>query len=570
MISTLNWLVIVVILLASLAIGLSFSFTSSRSGLKGYFTADRKLPWWAIGFSNSATYQSGAAGFVMLILSFGLVGNWLWWASWVIWMPLVAIVWAPIWRRLQVNTTAEVLSIRYSGKKALWTRKIYAFYSCFGFAVILISYITGFFVKTIAPVFEVSEFMVLLVLGGITVIYTMLGGLKGVVYADVFQFIVFLIGSFLFMSYALDEAGGIDVVRDKIMKLRPEALKLSPPTDTFPLILMIILIIQGFFFAGSPTAGEGSTAQRFMAAKSEKHAMTGQLLNAFLALSLRAIPLIGLGMICITLYSTSSTPTAAALTHIEDPVHAWGTLLVNTNLPNGMLGLLLATEVVAYVSTMSTLINWGSSFVVNDLIPAKWMQNSKQEAKFSRLTTLLLFIFSGIIATLFVSDMISWFVFINSAMVIFILPLSWLRFFWWRFNAYGELAAIILSIPMAVLVWFVWDFQSSMWQGLAILLSLSFITLFLITWLTPPEPIDKLREFYQRCHPPGWWSPVIAKNQKVERLFSSTLILNSILGIIACTGLVVATNAYFGGVEWLMWLGIVVTFSASILLVKSL
>ncbi len=576
MISFFDWTVIALLLVFSLGLGLYFSKQSSGQGTVGYFAAGRNLPWWAIGLSNTATYQSGAGGFVMLILTFGLVGNWIWWASWIIWMPLVAIIWAPMWRRMKINTTAELITLRYGGKKALVARKSYAFISCFGFAVLLIGYITGFFVKTLAPIIQLSEIQVLVVLGGIAVIYTMFGGLTGVVYVDVMQFFFLMAGSFLFLFFAMDQAGGLHSVVEKVTAIRPDAMKIVPPSDSFGIPLLLILLLQGFFFAGSPTAGEGSTAQRFMAAKSEREAMKGQLFNTFLALSLRTIPLIGIGIVCMSLFLTRDmagemSQVPAGMTVLDDPVHAWGSLINWTNLPNGLRGLLIAVEVAAYLSTLSTLINWGSSFVVNDLLPKRMLKSEKQQITVSRLSTLLLFIGAGFVAVLFVENMVSWFVFINSAMVVFLLPLSWFRFFWWRFNVWGELAAIILGLPLSIIVWFVLDYQDkSMWQGLAILFGLSFLVLILITILTKPEDKNQLKIFYERCRPIGWWGPVRDNLGTKEVSQNRNLLINSAMGIGTSLGLVFFTNALFAGRPFILILGLILTFGLGFLLIRRL
>src|SRR6185436_10190555 len=186
--SVVDWSVVLASCVLVFGIGLAHARKSSRSGTEAYFAGDRDVPWWAIGLSNTATYSSGTGAFVMLVLVFGLSGNWLWWASWIIWMPLVAIIWARLWRRMQIVTTAELISLRYGGAPAAVARKLYAFVCCAGFAVLIISYITGFFAKTLQPLVPLSTWEVLLIFGGATVAYTVFGGLLGVVYADVVQF----------------------------------------------------------------------------------------------------------------------------------------------------------------------------------------------------------------------------------------------------------------------------------------------------------------------------------------------------------------------------------------------
>lgn len=230
------------------------------------------------------------------------------------------------------------------------------------------------------------------------------------------------------------------------------------------------------------------------------------------------------------------------------------------------------------MSTLSSLINWGSSFVVNDLLPSARGTRDDREPNtadspspgeeadrapgndgtarnqiwVSRITTLLLFGAAAGVAILFVEGMVSWFVFINSAMVMFLLPLSWLRFFWWRFNVWGELAAIVLGLPLSIVVWFVLDFQDEpMWQGLGILFVLSFIVLLVVTAATPPESPETLRRFYRRCRPPGLWGPIREEMPEVGANDPSfgRLMLDSLLGSVVCLGLVLGTNAVFVG-DW--------------------
>ena len=246
-------------------------------------------------------------------------------------------------------------------------------------------------------------------------------------------------------------------------------------------------------------------------------------------------------------------------------------LINHTDLPNGLRGLLIAIEVAAYLSTMSTLINWGSSFVVNDLLPKKMLKTKKQELSVSRISTLLLFIGAGFVSVLFVDNMVSWFVFINSAMVVFLLPLSWFRFFWWRFNGWGELAAIILGLPLSVIVWFVMDYHDkSMWQGLAILFGLSFIILILITFLTPAEDRSKLKSFYERCRPIGWWGPIRRELAPELQPDKRNLLINSALGIGTALGLVLFTNSLFAGASLILALSIMLTLGLAYVLIRRL
>ncbi len=551
-----DWLVVAASCGLVFTVGLLFARRSSGKGAAGYFAGHRDLPWWAIGLSNTATYSSGTGAFVMLVLVFGLSGNWLWWASWIVWMPLVAIVWARLWRRMQIVTTAELISLRYGGRPALVARKIYAVVCSFGFAVLIIAYITGFFAKTIAPLCPLATWQVLLIFGGITVVYTMFGGLLGVVYADVVQFGIMITGCTVFLVLAVSHQGGWHNILQHVQTIRPSGLVQNPPSPAIDVLTLVTLFVQGWFFAGSPTAGEGMTAQRFMAARNERHAIGGQLFNSFLALSFRTLPLIGLGVVAMALFWTTdlakhlgAVPTGSVM--LADPASAWGELIKTSHLPHGFIGLLVAAEVAAFMGSLSSLINWGGSFVVNDLLPARLTQTDGK-IWVSRLTSLVLFLFAAVVTILFVDNMVSWFLFINSAMVIFLLPLSWLRFFWWRFNVWGELSAVILGLPLSILIWFGLDYQSKpMWQGLGLLFGLSLVVLITVTLLTPPETPETLRRFYARCRPPGFWEPVsdTCPLPPSDEPSAGVMLVDSLLGMVASLGLVLATNAIFVG-DW--------------------
>jgi SSS family solute:Na+ symporter len=224
-----------------------------------------------------------------------------------------------------------------------------------------------------------------------------------------------------------------------------------------------------------------------MAARNERHAIAGQLFNCFLALCFRILPLVGIGLVALSIFWPASlalkAPVPEGMIVLEEPVSAWAEVIKHCHLPPGLIGLLIAVEVAAYTSTLSALMNWGGgSFVINDLYrPLHRHATLKQEILVSRLTTIVLFAAAGAVAILFVKQMLGWFMFINSTMVIFLLPLSFLRFFWWRFNIWGELSAVVLGLPLSIFVWFVLDFQNSathpMWQGLGLLFGLSFLVL---------------------------------------------------------------------------------------------
>ncbi|MBG0859411.1 MAG: hypothetical protein IQL11_07895 [Bacteroidales bacterium] len=554
-----DWTVLVVLTLLIMVVGVFYTRSAAAKGQEGFFTANRNLSWWSLGISNAATYQSGLGGFVMLIFLFGFSGNWLWWAQWIIWMPMVAIIWSKMWQRMKIVTTAELISLRYGGRTSVFARRIYALVMCL-FSIITMAYITGFFAKTLAPLVPMSMVSILLLFGTITLIYTLLGGLMGSVMVSVVQMAVMILGSLVFLGIIIPQSGGWASILSKVQELRPEALSLNPVSDITPPLTLIMFVILGLFFAGSPTAGEGMTAQRFMAAKNERHALGGQLFSSFISLCVRIVPLIGLGIICITMFWADDLVTKygqipAGFRMLEDPAFAWGEIVKASRLPLGFTGLLVATEVAAYMSTLSALINWGSSFIVNDFYKElKPALDRKQEIRISRMTTLILFVVAAIIAILFVDDMVSWFLFINSVVVIFWLPLAYFRFFWPRFNVWGEMAATVLGIPLTVLFWFILDFQNKpIWQGTGMLFLIALTVISLVTLITPAESDETLQRFYLRCRPPAGWKKLRLKYPSLPGHDQSlrSQVIDCLTGIAACFGLAMATNAVFAG-NWLV------------------
>lgn len=554
-----DWIVLIIFTLISMVVGLLYTRSAASKGQEGFFTANRNLSWWSLGISNSATYQSGLGAFVMLIFLFGFSGNWLWWAQWIIWMPLVAIIWSKMWQRMRIVTTAELISLRYGGRTSVFARRAYALIMCL-FSIITMAYITGFFAKTIAPLVPMSMVSILLLFGTVTLIYTLTGGLMGSVMVSVVQMAIMIAGSLVFLGIIIPQNGGWTSIISNVASIRQSALSLNPVSDITPPLTLLMFVILGLFFAGSPTAGEGMTAQRFMAAKNEKHALGGQLFSTVISLSLRIVPLVGLGIICITLFWSGDLvskygPAPEGFKMLGDPAYAWGELIKASHLPSGFTGLLVATEVAAYMSTLSALINWGSSFIVNDFYKElKPGIGKKQEINISRVTTLILFIVASLIAIFFVDDMVSWFVFINSVVVIFWLPLAYFRFFWPRFNVWGEMAATILGIPLTVLFWFILDFQHKpIWQGTGMLFIIALSVISLVTILTPPESDETLKKFYMRCRPPAGWKKLRMKYPSLpghDQTLKSQ-IFDCLLGIVACFGLSMATNAIFAG-NWLI------------------
>jgi solute:Na+ symporter, SSS family len=542
-VQTLDWIIVLGYVLFAIAIGSYFTRRAS-SGVESYFVGGRSLPWWVIGFSSVASYSSAgtASAITMLVFTGGLLGNWWWWIPWVIWMPLVAVLWSKFWRRMRVVSTAEFIELRYGGRAASLFRSIAAIYFSFGWAVVLMAYITGWLTKAIGPVLGWSDLKIMLFAGSLALVYTMMGGLLGTAYSEIFQFCVFLIANLIFVPVVIHKAGGMGAIYSKIgAGFGTGFFRATPPGGEFSWLTILALVLQGLFFAASPTAGEGFTAQRFMAAKNEFHAQVGQLVNSVFSLVVRVIPFVFLGMAGAAFYGKSGNGEML-----------WGNLVARFSF-GGLTGLLVAAELAAYQGTVSTEMNWGASFLINDLYK-RVLVKDKPESHYvlaGRLATLLLLSAALLLAYYQVKGMLSWFLFINNVMIAFILPLAWLRFMWWRLNIWGEIAALAGGLPLSYIIWFVLDFaHKPFWQGFLLLFGSGWVVIVLVALLTPPERQEVLVEFYRRCKPPGFWGPVtqtLSADERVHARREMRLdVWNCVLGIIFCGSAVALTTNLFG------------------------
>ncbi len=535
-----------------LVVGLYFMRRASRS-LADYFVSGRDLPWWVIALSAVATYTDAglAPAVTMLTWQGGLLGNAVWWIPYVVWMPLGAVLWSKYWRRLGTVTSAELLNIRYSGKFAHAYRGIYAVFMSFGFIVVLMGYVSGWLGAALGPILGWEPLSLILFSAIVTAAYTVASGLSGVAYTDAYQFGIFLIGNIILVPIVLFAAGGMEHVYQTIELTRGAVesesfFRVLPPVKGLDVLTVFAFTVQGLFFAASPTGGEGFTAQRFMAARNEFHAQVGQLFNALLTLIIRVVPFLFLGIIAAALYAPGS---------VAEPGEIWARM-VRTYAPVGLLGLLVAGIFAAYMSTVSTLMNWGASYIVNDFYKpfVRPKESENHYVWVGRIGSVVIFALSLFVAYYFVEGLRSWFLFINSVVFAFILPLSWLRFFWWRLNIYGEAAALIIGLPLSYIVWFPLGFSNEQahpfWEGFLLLFGLGFATIVAVTYLTRPERIETLRAFYARCRPPGFWGPVVndfdPQLRREIRQETLTDIIDCVLGVVFCTAAILAVISPLG------------------------
>lgn len=528
-----DWIIVICYCLSVVGVGIYFTRKAGRS-LEDYFVGGRSMPWWLIGMADVASYGAAGAPWVMLFYLGGFNEFWLvGWVTWCVWMPLVAVVWAKMWRRLGIVTTAEFIERRYSGRAAAAYRVSYAFYAYAAWAVVLLANIVIWFTESISPILGWSAGHVVFIFGSVAIVYTLLSGFYGVVWTELVQFFLIMGGTSTFVFTAVRAAGGLGHMYERVLASRGASF-LSPFPGP-PLVsgfTLTALFVQGLFFAGSPFAGEGWTAQRAMSARNENHAVLGQMFNCVLTLVVRVIPALLVGLAVIALYPVGT---------IKVPAVIWAHA-VHDYAPVGLLGVLCAGAVGAFMASISTVINWGTSYLVNDVY-CRYLRPERTVREYTMISRILT------VATLIIAFLLglaidprkleSWVLFTNSALIVFGLPLAWLKWFWWRTNVYGEAVGTLGSFPLAYVVWFGsdsvipaamrdfvhrsfgWNMSGLVpafgdmsrypfWVGFSILFLAGWVVILAVTFLTRPEPMELLREFYIKVRPPGLWGPVAA------------------------------------------------------------
>jgi SSS family transporter len=515
-ISTLDWSFIAGFFVVSLAIGLVVARQSGKSA-SAFFLSGRNMPWWLLGVSMVATtFSADTPNLVTdIVRKDGVAGNWVWWAFLITGM-LTVFVYAKLWRRSGVLTDLEFYEMRYSGKEAAFLRGFRALYLGIAFNILIMATVCLAAIKIGGVLLGLSPGQTLLIASVVTVAYSAIGGLKGIILTDFFQFILAMIGTIwaAIVIVNLPEVGGLD----SLMAHENVVDKLDFfPTDNKELLwslLIIPLAVQWWaaYYPGAEPGGGGYIAQRMLAAKDEKHAMGATLLFNLAHYALRPWPWILIALASLIVFP-DLTSLQAAFPAIDASVVnddlAYPAML--TYLPAGLLGLVIASLIAAFMSTISTHLNWGSSYIVNDFY--KRFVNPDASEKdlvlIGRISTVVLMIFAALIALLMDNA--------KQAFDIIVLMgagtglLFILRWFWWRINAYSEIAAMVISFVVAITFKFI--LPEGTFEGhTELILSVLITTVgwIAVTYLTPAVEHKTLIDFYKliKPHNMGWKSVV--------------------------------------------------------------
>lgn len=511
-----DWIVVVAYGAITLMIGLLFTKRAGRN-LEQYFLSGRSLPWWLLGTSMVATtFSTDTPNLVTdLVRNGGVSMNWLWWAFLITGM-LTVFFYAKLWRRSGVLTDMNFYELRYSGKPAAFLRAFRAIYLGVFFNVMIMATVTLAAIKIAGVLLGLDPYTTVVFAALITVVYSATSGLWGVVVTDLFQFVLAMAGSFLAAYYAVSQSsvGGLSglfsnpLVSDKL-SLLPD---FADPTAVMT-ILVVPLAVQWWstWYPGSEPGGGGYIAQRMLAARNEKQAMAGTLWFNIAHYALRPWPWIIVALASLIVYPELSD-IEARFPYLDPSIirHdlAYPAMLVF--LPHGLLGLVVASLAAAYMSTISTHLNWGASYVVDDVYRRFISPHASEEhyVSVARGVTIGLMVLACIVALWLENAAQAFHILLQIGAgtgLIFLL-----RWYWWRINAWGEIAAMVISFLVAVYLHFGHArLGFTLPNPTAALVAGVFITSFgwlSVTLLTQPTDRATLQAFYDRIRPApiGW------------------------------------------------------------------
>ena len=525
--SSLDYGFIIVFFSIILGIGIYVSKKSGESSSQ-FFLSGRTMPWWLLGLSMVATtFSTDTPNLVTdIVRTNGVSGNWVWWAFLITGL-LTVFVYAKLWRKSNVNTDLEFYELRYGGKPASFLRKFRAIYLGVIFNVITMSAVTLAAIKIGGIMLGLEPWQTVVSAGLITVIFSALGGFKGVVYTDFLLFFVAMAGALGAAIYLvnLPEVGGISaLVSNDIVTEKLSILPDFNNTEALITLLIIPLAVQWWssWYPGAEPGGGGYIAQRMLAAKDENHAIGATFFFNIMHYALRPWPWILVALSSLIVFPDIASIQEAFPNVPADKLgHDLAYPAMLTMLPSGLLGVVLASLIAAYMSTISTQLNWGSSYIVYDFYKQQVNPNAseKQLVTVGRLSTVVLMVLSAILALA-----------LQNALQLFELLLLFgagtglifiLRWFWWRINAWSEIVAMFASGIVAILfkVTAVGPFLFNTEDGLlpswaeyptmVIIISIFWLG---ATFMTKPEEDTVLEDFYRKIQPGGpGWKKVLAK-----------------------------------------------------------
>ncbi|RCS28109.1 Na+:solute symporter [Polaribacter sp. WD7] len=532
-ISTLDYILIFSFFTIVLCIGIFVSKKSGKSSTE-FFLSGRSMPWWLLGFSMVATTFAADTPLLVtdIVRADGVSGNWVWWAFLITGL-LTVFVYAKLWRKSAVNTDLEFYELRYSGNTAKFLRGFRAVYLGVIFNILVMSVVTLAAIKIGGIMLNLQPWEVVVYAGTITVAFSAFGGFRGVVYTDFLLFIIALFGAFAAAYYAvnLPQVGGLEnLLQNDLVISKMNMLPDFNNTETLISLLIIPIALQWWssWYPGAEPGGGGYIAQRMLAAKDENHAIGATFFFNFVHYALRPWPWILVALASLVIFPDIASLHSAFPDIPQDKLgHDLAYPAMLNFLPTGVLGIVLASLIAAYMSTISTHLNWGASYVVNDFYQRfiKKDATEKQLVNIGRLTTVLMMLVSGLLALSLtnvkqVFDIII--MFGAGTGLLFIL-----RWFWWRINAWSEISAMFASGIISILLNFttlgttLFGATSGIlptWFQLPFVVLITTAFWLIVTYITQPDNKDVLYNFYAKIQPGGMgWNKII-KDAALENI----------------------------------------------------
>ena len=502
-----------------LAIGFAVSKKSSQSSSE-YFLSGRTMPWWLLGLSMVATtFSTDTPNLVTdIVRQNGVSGNWVWWIFLLTGL-LTVFVYAKLWRRSGVSTDMEFYDLRYSGAPGRFLRGFRSIYLGIIFNVLAMAGVTLAAIKIGAIMLDISAFETVLYAGGVTLIFSAVGGFRGVVYTDFILFFTAMAGAIGAAYYLINlpEVGGVvGILNNDLVSSKVSMFPDLSDKELLWTLLIIPLAVQWWsaWYPGAEPGGGGYIAQRMLAAKNENHSLGATLFFNIMHYALRPWPWILVALASLIIFPDLDAIRETFPNVDEDKIgHDLAYPAMLTLLPSGLLGLVLASLVSAYMSTISTHLNWGSSYVVNDFYKALFNKDGDEKAlvNVGRFSVVCLMIISSCIALVLTNakqlfDIILMFGAGTGSIFI-------LRWFWWRINAWSEIAAMICSGIVSIIFEFTpvgsmifsQDFIQPYFKFPMVVLITTFVWV-VVTFMTEPDDDQTLVKFYKKTKPggPGW------------------------------------------------------------------
>jgi len=531
-----DYLIIILYFIFSFSIAIIYSKRAGKDTGE-FFLSGRNLPWYLAGLSMVATTFAADTPLAVteLVAKNGVSGNWLWW-NFVFGGLLTVFFFAKLWRRAGIMTEVEFAEIRYSGKPARLLRGFRALYLGLFMNVIIMGWVNKAMVSVLVGIFNLPEesvFIYVLIAMTIVAVYSALSGLWGVVITDAVQFVIAMTGCIILAIYVVNspQVGGIsgmknqlpEFVFDFFPQIASEGTSFGNVLALTPMMFLAYIGIQWWasWYPGAEPGGGGYVAQRMMSAKNEKHSLLATFFFQIAHYALRPWPwiLVGLGALIIYPEISSTNPKMGYIYAIRD------------FLPAGLKGLLVAAFFAAYMSTIATQLNWGTSYIINDFYRRFLIRNKNEKhyVLISRFATILLMIVS-VIVTLFI-DKISgaWqFIIECGAGLGLVLILRW---YWWRINAWSEISAMFTPFILLPIVKML---QIEFPISLFYLVAGTTLVWLVVTFLTKPTDEKVLIEFYKKVHPGGkLWKRISSKVPEIKETSNfKVMFFNWFLGIV--------------------------------------